>query len=191
MARKKRAQHCSFIVTGAAVMSQTQYWWLDSTTLMLLLGLNLTCNYCPSTTKGPMLYVSLYVYLYKLYVYNLCHVHSAIHVSLSVIQQSATQSGNNSTVRCDQQLTEQLDHHICITCLETNWTADEFQNSLVANRGDKSRWRKAKFVVGGEDSRVTGSAAWPPNSILTGSKKTFETNLRRSWSLSLGQRITV
>lgn len=45
----------------------------------------------------------------------------------------------NPTARCDQQLTEQLDHHICSTCLETNWTADEFQNLLMANRGDVSR----------------------------------------------------
>lgn len=106
-------------------MSGNQYWWRHQTTL-LLLGLNLTYNYCPSATKGPMLYFfPLCKYLYKLYVYNLCHVHSAIHVSLSVIQQSATRSGNNPRFRCDQQLTEQLDHHICSI-------------SLMANKGVKS-----------------------------------------------------
>lgn len=51
----------------------------------------------------------------------------------------SNQQHDRETIRCDQQLTEQLDHHICSTSLETNWTADEFQNSLMANRGDKSR----------------------------------------------------
>lgn len=71
-------------------------------------------------------------------------------------------------IRCDRQLTDQLDHHICFTLFGkligwlTNFKIPWRQTEET--RAELCDWRKGKLVIGGEDSRVTGTAAWPPNS---------------------------
>lgn len=111
---------------------------------------------------------SLCVYLYKLYVYNLCRVHSAIHVSLSVIQQSANRSGNITTNQMWSATNwSTWPSHLCYMFGELIGWQTNFQipwRQTEETRAELCDWRKGKLVIGGEDSRVTGTAAWPPNS---------------------------